>query len=80
VHLEAVAPPPALDGTVFNLASGSTLVLDNAEPIFLASGSVFVDGREVNGSQNSLMSAGVTVTGKGKLRIGPEIGTVIIMQ
>ena len=60
----------ALDGNALAFASGATLDLQNAEPVYI-DGGVTVDGRGVKGTAHSLRRAGVTVTGAGAIQVGP---------
>ena len=79
VRLMPVEGTNALDGNALAFASGATLDLQNAEPIYLAGG-VTVDGRVVKGTANTLRRAGVTVTGGGAIQIGPPQGTIVIIK
>ncbi len=79
VRLASAEGVNALDGNVFAFASGATLDLQNAEPIYL-SGGVTVDGRPVTGGANSLRRAGVVVTGPGAIQIGPPRGSLLIFR
>ena len=68
-----------LEGNALAFASGATLDLQNAEPIYLAGG-VTVDGHEVKGSASALRRAGLIVTGTGEIQIGPPQGTMILFK
>ena len=72
-------PRRRLEGNALAFASGATLDLQNAEPLYLAGG-VTVDGHTVKGTVNALRRAGVTVTGPGSIQIGPPQGTTIIIR
>ncbi len=69
---------PDASGSVFNLASGSTLVVPDTGTLVLDT--VFVDGKSVRGNASALKAAGVTVTGTGKIRIGAPLGLVIYVR
>ena len=79
VRLMPVEGTNALDGNALAFASGATLDLQNAEPVYIADG-VTVDGRVVKGTANTLRRAGVAVTGSGTIQIGPPQGTVILFR
>ena len=79
VRLTALAGTNELEGNAFAFASGATLDLQNAGPLYLAGG-VTVDGRTVKGTANALRRAGVIVTGPGSIQIGPPQGTTIIIR
>ena len=79
VRLVSTEGTNALDGNALAFASGATLDLRNAEPIYLAGG-VTVGGRVVKGNANALRRAGVRVTGDGEIQIGPPQGTVILIK
>ena len=79
VRLVSTIGANALDGNTLALMSGATLDLQNAEPIYLAGG-ITVNGQAVKGSANALRRAGVTVTGGGKIQIGPPQGTKLIVR
>lgn len=65
-------------GTSWNLTSGSTVDLQNADKLIL--GTVTVDGQAIRGGRKALTDAGVTVTGGGSLRIGDPFGMVLIFR
>ena len=79
VRLTSAAGLNTLDGNAFAFASGATLDLQNAEPIYIAGG-VTVDGRVVKGNANALRRAGLTVTGAGAIQIGPPQGTMLMFR
>lgn len=79
VRLTALVESNELEGNAFAFASGATLDLQNAEPLYLAGG-VTVDGRAVKGNTNALRRAGVTVTGGGEIQIGPPQGTTVLVR
>lgn len=79
VRLTSLDGANELEGNALAFASGATLDLQNAEPIYLAGG-VTVDGHEVKGSASALRRAGLIVTGTGEIQIGPPQGTMILFK
>lgn len=62
----------------FRLKSGATLELDNSNPLYIRD--FYVDGVRVNGGRTALRSAGLTVTGSGKLSVGDKLGMLMIFR
>lgn len=79
VGLRRIADLPDLKGRI-ELSAGSTLELFNSEPLELEAGTVYVNGREFQGSQNALAGRGVVVRGEGRLHVGHAQGTMMILR
>lgn len=78
VILSRVAPLGEVTDVRVNLASGSTVLLGNVEPVHLQD--VFVDGVRINGGPGALRNAGVTVTGSGVVSIGEPLGLIFLIK
>jgi len=78
VRLERVEDIGEVEAGEIRMASGSTLVLDNAHPIAVKR--FLVDGHEVKGKRRALEQAGITVEGDGVIRVGEPFGMVIILR
>lgn len=60
------------------MVSGSTLRLDNCEPISVRR--FLVDGVPVNGNRSALRRAGISVIGEGAIKVGNSAGMVLIFR
>jgi hypothetical protein len=60
------------------MASGSTLQLDNSEPMNIKT--FYVDGVKIGGRRSAIANAGVTVTGAGQIKVGEARGTVLSLR
>lgn len=66
------------EGATVDMASGSTLRLDNVQDLTIAD--FRVDGRRINGKRGAIKAAGVTVVGDGQIRVGERLGLMIIFR
>ena len=65
-------------GVRFDLASGSTLRLDNPERVTVDE--FFVDGVRLSGGKSAIRKAGVTVVGNGSIHVGDAVGMTILLR
>lgn len=79
VRLSRVAPAIALpEGVAVDMASGSTLRLENIQDLTIAD--FRVNGARINGGRSAIRSAGVTIVGDGKIHVGDRLGLLIIYR
>lgn len=78
-HYLPTAATTVVSGKI-NLASGSTLDLQDYTELVVPKGVVFVDGVAVEGGRRALIAAGVNVTGDGKVKIGDPRGMTILLR
>lgn len=78
VELCKVSPVGDVTDATFDLESGSTLRLDNIQPIHIQD--FRVDGVKIDGSKSAIRAAGVTVEGDGAIRVGDKLGLVILFR
>lgn len=78
VELCKVDPVGDVTDATFELKSGSTLRLDNIQPIHIQD--FRVDGVKIDGSKSAIRAAGVTVEGDGAIRVGDKLGLVILFR
>ena len=78
VELCKVDPVGDVTDATFALKSGSTLRLDNIQPIHIQD--FRVDGVKIDGSKSAIRAAGVTVEGDGAIRVGDKLGMVILLR
>lgn len=72
-------PPTSIAGGRIDLASGSTVDLQNMGCLEIPKGVLFVDGVEITGRNNALQSAGVNVIGSGSIYV-PNPGFAIFVR
>ena len=65
-------------GVRFDLASGSTLRLDNPERV--TADEFYVDGVRISGGRSQIRKAGVTVVGNGSIHVGDATGAIIFLR
>ena len=65
-------------GVRFDLASGSTLRLDNPERVTVDE--FYVDGVRLSGGKSAIRKAGVTVVGNGSIHVGDAVGMTILLR
>ena len=73
------APATLVTGGRIDLASGSTVDLQNMGCLEIPKGVLFVDGVEITGRNNALQSAGVNVIGSGSIYV-PNPGFAIFVR
>lgn len=78
VELCRVVPVGDVTDATFDLKTGSTLQLDNIQPIHIQD--FRVDGVKIDGSKSAIRAAGVTVEGDGAIRVGDKLGLVILFR
>ncbi|HNX04985.1 MAG TPA: hypothetical protein PKI32_05760, partial [Opitutales bacterium] len=60
------------------MASGSTLQLDNSDPVNIKY--FYVGGVKINGRRSAIADAGVTVTGSGMITVGVPRGFTLSIR
>lgn len=78
VAAECRAANTSFTGVRFDLASGSTLRLDNPERV--TADEFYVDGVRISGGRSQIRKAGVTVVGNGSIHVGDATGAIIFLR
>lgn len=78
VNLAPVVPIPDIENCSINLKSGSVLMLDNIQPVYVSD--FMVDGCKIHGRRKHIEAAGVVVQGEGVIRVGNQTGSIVILR